>query len=184
MVEGYSLRSSATSGCGRRQEQLAPTLMAARHLQNSRVRGSRRGRKAPRSRSPATRPDGWTKTCIGPRLCGAVADRLSFAGEMIETSTSGYRLASARRKRPELTMLPARPASRAWAGTVPGMLVSDLSHFLDLPPDIPGPARALAGHLSDIVRAATAGETGNSVGNRAALSAPARQPPLRRPDHR
>ena len=38
------------------------------------------------------------------------------------------------------------------------MLVSDLNHFLDLPPDTPGPARRLAGHLSDIVRAATAGD--------------------------
>jgi hypothetical protein len=42
------------------------------------------------------------------------------------------------------------------------MLVSDLSHFLDLPADTPGPASALAGQLSDIVRAATAGETGNA----------------------
>jgi hypothetical protein len=38
------------------------------------------------------------------------------------------------------------------------MLVTDLHHFLDLPPDTPGPARRLAEHLSGIVRAATAGE--------------------------
>jgi hypothetical protein len=42
------------------------------------------------------------------------------------------------------------------------MLVSDLSHFLDLPADAPGPARALAGQLGDIVRAASAGNTGTA----------------------
>lgn len=40
------------------------------------------------------------------------------------------------------------------------MLVSDLNHFLDLPPDTPDPARRMAGHLSAIVRAATAGDAG------------------------
>ncbi len=39
-------------------------------------------------------------------------------------------------------------------------MVTDLRHFLDLPPDSPGPARRLAEHLGDIVRAATAGDTG------------------------
>lgn len=37
------------------------------------------------------------------------------------------------------------------------MYVTDLQHFLDMPPDAPGPARRLAEHLSGIVRAATAG---------------------------
>jgi hypothetical protein len=46
------------------------------------------------------------------------------------------------------------------AGTVPGVLVTDLRHFLDLPPAAPGPARRLAEHLSNIVRAATAGDIG------------------------
>ena len=41
-----------------------------------------------------------------------------------------------------------------------GMLVADLYHFLDLPEETPGPARRLAGHLSNIVRAATAGDAG------------------------
>jgi hypothetical protein len=40
------------------------------------------------------------------------------------------------------------------------MMVTDLHHFLDLPPGTPGPARRLAGHLSNIVRAATAGDAG------------------------
>jgi hypothetical protein len=38
------------------------------------------------------------------------------------------------------------------------MLVTDLHHLLDLPPDTPRPARRLAEHLSNIVRAATAGD--------------------------
>jgi hypothetical protein len=42
------------------------------------------------------------------------------------------------------------------------MLVSDLNHFLDLPPDAPGPARRLYGHLSNIARAATAGDAGTA----------------------
>jgi len=39
-------------------------------------------------------------------------------------------------------------------------MVTDLHHFLDLPPDTPGPARRLAEHLGNIVRAATAGDAG------------------------
>jgi hypothetical protein len=42
------------------------------------------------------------------------------------------------------------------------MLVSDLHHFLDLPQDTPGPARRLAEHLTNIVRAGTAGDTGTA----------------------
>jgi hypothetical protein len=42
------------------------------------------------------------------------------------------------------------------------MLVTDLQHFLDLPQDTPGPARRLAEHLSNIVRAATAGDAGTT----------------------
>jgi hypothetical protein len=38
------------------------------------------------------------------------------------------------------------------------MLLTDLHHFLDLPPDTPGPARRLAEHLGNIVRTATAGD--------------------------
>jgi hypothetical protein len=42
------------------------------------------------------------------------------------------------------------------------MLVTDLHHLLDLPPGTPGPARRLAEHLSNIVRTATAGDTGTA----------------------
>jgi len=42
------------------------------------------------------------------------------------------------------------------------MLVTDLHHFLDPPEDTPGPARRLAEHLSNIVRAATAGDAGTA----------------------
>jgi hypothetical protein len=40
------------------------------------------------------------------------------------------------------------------------MLVTDLHHYLDLPPDSPGPAMRLAEHLNNVVRAATAGDAG------------------------
>jgi hypothetical protein len=39
-------------------------------------------------------------------------------------------------------------------------MVTDLHHLLELPPDTPGPARRLAEHLGNVVRAATAGDTG------------------------
>ena len=42
------------------------------------------------------------------------------------------------------------------------MFVTDLRHFLDLSQDTPGPARRLAEHLSNIVRAATAGDAGTA----------------------
>ena len=42
------------------------------------------------------------------------------------------------------------------------MLVTDLNHFADLSEDTPGPARRLGGHLSNIVRAATAGDAGTA----------------------
>ncbi len=42
------------------------------------------------------------------------------------------------------------------------VFVTDLHHFLDLPEDTPGPARRLAEHLGDIVRAATAGDAGTA----------------------
>jgi len=41
-------------------------------------------------------------------------------------------------------------------------MVSDLHHFLDLPPDATGPARRLAEHLGNILRAATAGDAGTA----------------------
>ena len=41
----------------------------------------------------------WTKTFTDPRLCAAIVDRLTFAGQIIETGTSSYRLAHARQRR-------------------------------------------------------------------------------------
>lgn len=38
----------------------------------------------------------WTKTFTDPRLCAAIVDRLTFAGQIIETGTNSYRLAHAR----------------------------------------------------------------------------------------
>jgi len=40
------------------------------------------------------------------------------------------------------------------------MFVSDLRHYLDMPADVPGPARRMAERLTLIVRAATAGDAG------------------------
>jgi hypothetical protein len=42
------------------------------------------------------------------------------------------------------------------------VFVSDLRHFLDMPEDAPAPARRMAEHLTLLVRAATAGESGQS----------------------
>ena len=42
---------------------------------------------------------GWTKTFTDPRLCAAIVDRLTFAGQIIETGTTSYRLAHARSRR-------------------------------------------------------------------------------------
>ena len=39
---------------------------------------------------------GWTKTFTDPRLCAAIVDRLTFGGNIIETGTDSYRLASTR----------------------------------------------------------------------------------------
>jgi DNA replication protein DnaC len=42
---------------------------------------------------------GWTKTFTDPRLCAAIVDRLTFAGQIIETGTTSYRLVHARKRR-------------------------------------------------------------------------------------
>jgi DNA replication protein DnaC len=42
----------------------------------------------------------WTKTFTDPRLCAAIVDRLTFAGQIIETGSTSYRLAQARKSRP------------------------------------------------------------------------------------
>lgn len=57
------------------------------------------------------------------------------------------------------------------------MLVTDLHHFLDMPEDAPGPARRLAQHLGNIVRAATAGDAGSLR----VSALPCRRRPARRP---
>jgi hypothetical protein len=46
--------------------------------------------------------------------------------------------------------------------TIPRVMVTDLQHLLDIPPDAPGPAQRLAEHLGGIVRAATAGDPGTA----------------------
>ena len=61
-------------------------------------------------------------------------------------------------------------------GTVCGVLVADLHHFLDMPDNASGSARSLARQLGDIVRAGTAG----AVGEPWVAALPCR----RRPAHR
>lgn len=39
---------------------------------------------------------GWTKTFTDLRLCAAIVDRLTFGGNIIETGTDSYRLATTR----------------------------------------------------------------------------------------
>jgi hypothetical protein len=39
---------------------------------------------------------GWTRTFTDPRLCAAIIDRLTFAGNILETGATSYRLAHAR----------------------------------------------------------------------------------------
>ena len=57
------------------------------------------------------------------------------------------------------------------------MLVADLRHFLDMPDDAPVPARRMAEHLALVVRAATAGESGQAW----VSALPCRRRPGRRP---
>ena len=42
---------------------------------------------------------GWTKTFTDPRLCAVIVDCLTFNGHIIETGTTGYRLAHSRETR-------------------------------------------------------------------------------------
>lgn len=39
---------------------------------------------------------GWTKAFPDPRRCAAIVDRLTFGGNIIETGTDSYRLATTR----------------------------------------------------------------------------------------
>ncbi len=41
---------------------------------------------------------GWIKTFTDPWLCAAIMDRLTFSGNIIETGSSSYRLAHARKQ--------------------------------------------------------------------------------------
>ena len=58
---------------------------------------------------------GWTKTFTDPRLCAAIVDRLTYAGQIIETGTTSYRLAHARAARTTAQVQPAaqRPARQS-----------------------------------------------------------------------
>ena len=80
---------------------------------------------------------GWARQLSGPRS-------VRLAGSVITCDGSQH--------------APLRCA--VGAGYGPGVLVSDLRHFLDLPDHTPTPALRLADQLRDVVRAATAGQEG------------------------
>ena len=42
----------------------------------------------------------WTKAFTDPRLCAAIVDMLTFAGQITETGSTSYRPAHARNARP------------------------------------------------------------------------------------
>lgn len=79
------------------------------------------------------------------------------------------RSADTRPSCPAATRPPRRSLLRGQTGEAPPsprycrrVMITDLHHLLDLPPDAPGPARRLAEHLGNIVRAATAGDAGTA----------------------
>jgi hypothetical protein len=55
---------------------------------------SHRGATLSSSLRPAL--SGWTKPFTDPRLCAAIVEHLTFAGQIIEAGTVSYRLAQAR----------------------------------------------------------------------------------------
>jgi DNA replication protein DnaC len=61
----------------------------------------------------------WRKTFTDPRLCAAIVDRLTFAGLIIETGSTSYRLAHARnnkaRQKPSVSASAVSAASAAAA---------------------------------------------------------------------
>ena len=62
---------------------------------------------------------GWTKTCTDPPLCAAIVDRLTYGGNIIETGTEPYRLASTRPgPLPSKTPLPAERRGAHGSSTV------------------------------------------------------------------
>ncbi|MHB8342153.1 MAG: IS21-like element helper ATPase IstB [Mycobacteriales bacterium] len=62
---------------------------------------------------------GWTKTFTDPRLCAAIVDRLTFAGQIIETGTASYRLAHARRQQQTAGKTEGAAARRTAPATSP-----------------------------------------------------------------
>ena len=86
-----------------------------------------------------------------PDQCGrAVADRHPFRSNAMPGPDKGHH---DERGQEGVRTAKDRGPVQCWE-----MMVTDLHHLLDLPPETPGPARRLAEHLSNIVRAATAGD--------------------------
>ncbi|MGI8983692.1 MAG: hypothetical protein ACR2HM_04035 [Acidimicrobiales bacterium] len=80
-------------------------------------------------------------------------------------------------ERPAVPATVFRTAEGRAGITLDTVFVSDLRHFLDMPEDVPGPARRMAEHLTLLVRAATAGDAGQAW----VTALPCRRRPGRRP---
>jgi hypothetical protein len=106
-------------------------------------------------------PDRWTKTFTDPRLCAAIVDQAHLR-RTDHRDRHNLLLAGLWPQATRRQLSDQRRQVAVLAGTVLGMLVTDLNHFLDLSEDTPGPARRLAEHLGNIVRAATAGDAGTA----------------------
>lgn len=72
------------------RRQLIPTPLTGAA---ERRRAGGAGRRGPGRRR---RAGGSAKTFTDPRLCAAIVDRLAFGGNIIETGTDSYRLATTR----------------------------------------------------------------------------------------
>lgn len=58
---------------------------------------------------------GWTKALTDPRLCAAIVDRLTSGGNIIQTGTETYRLASTRARAAEQDAKAGRRGQRPLA---------------------------------------------------------------------
>jgi hypothetical protein len=88
------------AGAGRSSAERAPRPAPPERDTGFSRRRWARPRHRPQWFAPSNESfSGWTKTFTDPRLCAAIVDRLTFAGNIIETGTESYRLAHARAAR-------------------------------------------------------------------------------------
>src|SRR6476646_8209108 len=104
---------------------------------------------------------GWTKTFCRPTTVRR--DRRPADLRRTDHRDRHHQLSARPRPSPPRHRLSQPPrGSTGRVVTLRKVMVTDLPHFLDLPPDTPCPARRLAAHLGTIVRAATSGDAGTA----------------------